>query len=148
MLKYIPYILLFALATMIIYAWGMWRSMRQQQDLSNMLSAKGIAKVKKALKKNGAMRGAGTICQGSDCQTAFCKRTDRRHRSGAISRFDPALYDKAENDHRDSGKRKSCLSVKQITDRQLFPMNDNTVQSGQWDQTDALPPSSCYGRGA
>ena len=55
MLKYIPYILLFALATMIIYAWGMWRSMRQQQDLSNMLSAKGIAKVKKALKKNGAM---------------------------------------------------------------------------------------------
>lgn len=55
MLKYIPYVLLFALATMIIYAWGMWRSMRQQQDLSNMLSAKGISKVKKALKKNGAM---------------------------------------------------------------------------------------------
>ena len=55
MLKNIPYILLFALATIIVYAWGMWRSMRQQQDLSNMLSAKGIAKVKKALKKNGAM---------------------------------------------------------------------------------------------
>ena len=55
MLKYIPYILLFALATIIVYAWGMWRSMRQQQDLSNMLSAKGISKVKKALKKNGAM---------------------------------------------------------------------------------------------
>ena len=55
MLKYIPYILLFALVTMIIYAWGLWRSMRQQQDLSNLLSAKGISKVKKALKKNGAM---------------------------------------------------------------------------------------------
>ena len=55
MLKYIPYVLLFALVTMIVYAWGMWRAMRQQQDLSNMLSAKGIAKVKKALKKNGAM---------------------------------------------------------------------------------------------
>ena len=55
MLKYIPYILLFALATIIVYAWGMWRSMRQQQDLSNMLSAKGSAKVKNALKKNGAM---------------------------------------------------------------------------------------------
>ena len=40
---------------MIIYAWGLWRSLRQQQDLSNMLSAKGISKVKKALKKNGAM---------------------------------------------------------------------------------------------
>ena len=47
MLKYIPYILLFALVTMIIYAWGLWRSMRQQQDLSNLLSAKGISKVKK-----------------------------------------------------------------------------------------------------
>ena len=29
--------------------------MRQKQDLSNMLSAKGISKVKKALKKNGPM---------------------------------------------------------------------------------------------
>ena len=55
MLKYIPYVLLFALVTMIIYAWGLWRSMRQQQDLSNLLSAKGISRVKKALKKNGAM---------------------------------------------------------------------------------------------
>ena len=54
-LEYLPYVLLFALATMIIYAWGLWRSIRQQQDLSNMLSAKGISKVKKALKKNGAM---------------------------------------------------------------------------------------------
>ena len=32
MLQYIPYILLFALATAIIYAWGLWRSMRQKQD--------------------------------------------------------------------------------------------------------------------
>ena len=55
MLQYIPYILLFALATAIIYAWGLWRSMRQKQDLSNMLSEKGIAKVKKALKKNGPL---------------------------------------------------------------------------------------------
>ena len=50
-LEYLPYVLLFALATIIVYGWGMWRSMRQKQDLSNMLSAKG----KKALKKNGPM---------------------------------------------------------------------------------------------
>ena len=54
-IHYIPYILLFALATAVIYAWGLWRSMRQQQDLSNMLSAKGVAKIKKALRNNGAM---------------------------------------------------------------------------------------------
>ncbi len=55
MLRYIPYVLLFALVTMIIYGWGLWRSMRQQQDLSNMLSAKGISRIKKALKRNGPM---------------------------------------------------------------------------------------------
>lgn len=54
-LEYLPYVLLFALATIIVYGWGMWRSMRQKQDLSNMLSAKGISVVKKALKKNGPM---------------------------------------------------------------------------------------------
>lgn len=55
MLHYIPYVLLFALATMLIYGWGLWRTSRQNQDLSNLLSAKGISKVKKALKKNGIM---------------------------------------------------------------------------------------------
>ena len=55
MLQYIPYILLFALATMLIYGWGLWRTTRQKQDLSNMLSAKGISRIKKALKKNGSL---------------------------------------------------------------------------------------------
>ena len=31
---------------------GLWRTMHQKQDLSNMLCSKGISKVKKALKKN------------------------------------------------------------------------------------------------
>ena len=44
-LKYLPYVLLFAVATMIVYGWGLWR----------MLSSKGISKVKKTLKKNGPM---------------------------------------------------------------------------------------------
>ena len=55
MLTYIPYILLFALATMIIYAWGLWRSVRQNQDLSNLLAAKGVSKVKKALRKKSGL---------------------------------------------------------------------------------------------
>ena len=55
MLKYNPYVLLFALATMIIYAWGLWRSVRQNQDLSNLLASKGVAKVRKALRKNKAL---------------------------------------------------------------------------------------------
>ena len=55
MIEYIPYILLFALATAIIYGWGLWRASRQNQDLSNMLSAKGISAVRKALKKHGPL---------------------------------------------------------------------------------------------
>ena len=39
-LHYIPYVLLFAAATALIYGWGLWRSMRQNQDLSNLLTAK------------------------------------------------------------------------------------------------------------
>ena len=41
----------FAVATMIIYGWGLWRTMHQKQDLSNMLCSKGISKVKKRSKK-------------------------------------------------------------------------------------------------
>ncbi|HIX68134.1 MAG TPA: hypothetical protein H9735_08485 [Candidatus Anaerostipes excrementavium] len=54
-LHYIPFVLLFAAATALIYGWGLWRTMRQNQDLSNMLSSKGIAKVRKTLRKNGPM---------------------------------------------------------------------------------------------
>ena len=55
MLKYIPYVLLFALATMIIYAWGLGRSVRHNQDLSNLVATRGVAKVRKALRKNKAL---------------------------------------------------------------------------------------------
>ena len=106
-LEYLPYVLLFALATMIIYAWGLWRSIRQQQDLSNMLSAKGISKVKKAHKKSDSK---AALQQGADC----CNGSE------TVSRLDPPIYDKTENDHRNTRKRKSCLSVTKITDRQLF----------------------------
>lgn len=54
-LSYVPYVLLFALATALIYAWGLWRARNQARDLNSMLSAKGVSRVRKALKKNGAM---------------------------------------------------------------------------------------------
>ncbi|HIZ21558.1 MAG TPA: hypothetical protein IAA21_02000 [Candidatus Blautia faecigallinarum] len=54
-LHYLPYVLLFAAATAFLYGWGLWRASRQQQDLANLLASKGVAKVKKTLKKNGPM---------------------------------------------------------------------------------------------
>lgn len=75
MLQYIPYILLFALATMLIYGWGLWRSTRQKQDLSNMLSAKGISRIKKALKKNGSLtrRDLEPFVKGLTARQPFSK---------------------------------------------------------------------------
>ena len=49
-LQYIPFVLLFAAATALIYGWGLWRSQRQQQDLSNLLFSKGVSRIQKVLK--------------------------------------------------------------------------------------------------
>ena len=46
-LQYIPFVLLFAAATALIYGWGLWRSQRQQQDLSNLLFSKGVSRIRK-----------------------------------------------------------------------------------------------------
>ena len=45
-------IILFAIATMIIYGWGLVKQKNQSSDLMNMLFSKGNSKVKKYLKKN------------------------------------------------------------------------------------------------
>ena len=44
-------IILFAIATMIIYGWGLVKQKNQSSDLMNMLFSKGNSKVKKYLKK-------------------------------------------------------------------------------------------------
>lgn len=46
---------MFAFATILIYGWGIRHSMKRNRDLSNMLIAKGIGRIKKALRKNGTM---------------------------------------------------------------------------------------------
>ena len=45
-------VLLFALATMIIYGWGMVKQKNESQDLMNLLFSKGESKVKKYLKNH------------------------------------------------------------------------------------------------
>ena len=44
-------IILFAIATMVIYGWGLVKQKNQSSDLMSMLFSKGNAKVKKYLKK-------------------------------------------------------------------------------------------------
>lgn len=83
MLKYIPYVLMFAVATMIIYGWGLWRTMHQKQDLSNMLCSKGISKVKKALKKNKSLtkKKLEPFVKDLSRKTAVQQRANRSDRS-------------------------------------------------------------------
>ena len=65
LLQYLPYILLFTIATMLIYGWGLWRSLHQKQDLNNLLTSKGISKIKKEL---------ADCIQGLTAQQPFSKQ--------------------------------------------------------------------------
>ena len=52
MLECIPYVLMFAVAIMIIYGWGLWRTMHQKQDtLQHALFKRNLQTQKSAQKK-------------------------------------------------------------------------------------------------
>ena len=76
-LHYIPYVLLFAAAVALIYGWGLWRTARQGQDLANLLSSKGIARIRKALRRNGPMteKELRSIVTGLTARQPFSKET-------------------------------------------------------------------------
>lgn len=54
-LQYVPYVLLFAAVTALLYLWGLYRAGRQKQDLAQLLSAKGVSVVRRALRRSGPM---------------------------------------------------------------------------------------------
>ena len=68
-------IILFAIATMIIYGWGMLRQKNQTSDLMKMLYAKGESKVKKYLKNNEYITNADVerICDGIEVRQPFSR---------------------------------------------------------------------------
>ncbi len=66
-------IVFFAIATMIIYAWGMVKQKNQTQDLMNLLFSKGQDRVKKYLKKNEyiTISQVEEICENLDAKQPF-----------------------------------------------------------------------------
>lgn len=54
-LSYLPYVLMFMVATMIIYGWGIIRSQRSARDDTKLLYSKGAAVIKKALRQKESM---------------------------------------------------------------------------------------------
>ena len=99
-LHYLPYVFLFAAATALIYGWGLWRAMRQKQDLSNLLSSKGVSAIRRSLRKKGPL--------------ALEELEPGRDRSESIFKFPSSLYDPPEADYGRKGKRTDRLPVPEI----------------------------------
>ena len=59
-------IVLFAIATMILYGWGIVKQKNQTNDLMNLLFSKGQDKIKKYLKQNEyiTISQVEQICEG------------------------------------------------------------------------------------
>ncbi len=76
MLKYLPYVLFTALATMFIYGWGLLKMQRQTRDLLSMLYSKCERKVKKQLRKKGNMtlREIETLVKGTQASFFYSKQ--------------------------------------------------------------------------
>ena len=68
-------IILFAIATMVIYSWGLMRQKKKPADLMNLLFSKGMAKVKKELKKRGSVTAGDVeqICANLEAKIPFSK---------------------------------------------------------------------------
>lgn len=66
-------ILLFAIATMIIYGWGIVKQRNQTGDLMRLLFSKGEGRVKKYLKENEYITIADVekICEGLSAKQPF-----------------------------------------------------------------------------
>ena len=68
-------VLLFALATIIIYSWGLIKQRNQSKDLMNLLFSKGNSKVNKYLKKNEYITAAEVenMCENLEAKQPFSR---------------------------------------------------------------------------
>lgn len=76
-LSYLPYVLMFMVATMIIYGWGLIRSQRAARDDTKFLYSKGASLIKKALHQNEVMTRfeIRKLITGLKAKPLFSKRT-------------------------------------------------------------------------
>lgn len=64
-------VILFALATMVVYAWGMVKQKNQTQDLMRLLFSKGEGLIKKQLKKKEHITMADVEAMSKDLSAGF-----------------------------------------------------------------------------
>lgn len=77
LLSYLPYVLMFMVATMVIYGWGLIRSQRAAKDDTKLLYSKGASRIKKALRQSGGMTRfeLRELVKDLKATPAFSKRT-------------------------------------------------------------------------
>ena len=51
LLHYLPYLLAFMAITAVLYAWGLYRAQTAARDDASLLKAKGVARIRRAVKK-------------------------------------------------------------------------------------------------
>lgn len=68
-------IVLFAIATMILYGWGIVKQKNQTNDLMNLLFSKGQDKIKKYLKQHKyiTISQVEQICEGLEAKQPFSR---------------------------------------------------------------------------
>lgn len=54
LLHYLPYLLAFMVITAVVYAWGLYRAQTAARDDAALLKAKGVTRVRRAVKKQGS----------------------------------------------------------------------------------------------
>ncbi|MDO5145897.1 MAG: hypothetical protein Q4D60_02730 [Eubacteriales bacterium] len=66
-------IIFFALATMILYGWGMIKQSNQTGDLMKLLFGKGQGRINKYLKQKGSItiKEAEKLCEGLEARAPF-----------------------------------------------------------------------------
>lgn len=66
-------LLLFALAAMILYGWGMVKQKNQSKDLMRLLFSKGESRIKKYMKENDSITRAQAqkLCNGLEAKMPF-----------------------------------------------------------------------------
>ena len=54
LLHYLPYLLAFMVITAVLYTWGLYRAQNAAKDDAALLKAKGVARVRRTVKKRGS----------------------------------------------------------------------------------------------
>lgn len=115
-IKYLPAVLLFALATMVIYAWGLLKMQQQPKQLASMLYSKCYKRIVKALQREETMSRSEIEKLLKNVRVG---QFYSRQRMGVT---DPKTFTKSMLEHM---QEKDVISVSYKDGKNLYRLNKN-----------------------